>query len=218
MGRWPSRVFGFASLTPFAGLGDIALAAVVLEANAVCVYGAARLTTLTIPVALNLIASRALPQLRALGAETGTPAFRAAAARFNLGIVLISGAIAVLLLWAGPPVLTALGVPLPGLAENLLTWLLLGQSAPVLFGATTVIMRASGRGSFVGLSRLIGAGLFGSSVLWAGLVVGMIEPLFMAQALVASQLAQAALCAILLTQAGVWPGLTALLHPQIRLR
>ncbi len=50
--------------------------------------------------------------------------------------------------------------------------------------------------------------------------IWMLNPqdgVLIAQTFAAAQLAQAAICALLLTQCGIWPGLTALFYKEIKL-
>jgi hypothetical protein len=91
--------------------------------------------------------------------------------------------------------------------------MLIGQISPILFGATRMLMQVMDRRIFYNLLTLVTTVLF---------LVGVAlmpdrSAVFVAQALAAAQLAQSAVCALLLTQCGVWPGLTALLHKEIKL-
>lgn len=97
--------------------------------------------------------------------------------------------------------------------KEVLVWLLLAQSTPILFGATPILMRAVGRETFYEVLLGISAAFF----LAATLILNTHEGVSIAQIYATSQLTVAAASALLLTQYGIWPGLTALFHKRIKL-
>jgi hypothetical protein len=138
--------------------------------------------------------------------------FRAAAARVNLSYMMVCGAVGLIVISLAPYLVQKAGEVDPVFSDVLL-WLVVGQSAPVLFGATGLLMQAVERGAFYDVLIAITAGLF-----FAGLwLLNPADSILIAQTFAAAQLAQAAICALLLTQCGVWPGLTALFHKEIKL-
>jgi len=191
---------------------DVVVVSWILEAHALYAYLAARLISLGIPVALAILGRQVTPPLVALAQGHARPAFQAAAARVNLSYLMVSGGMALLLLSIAPYLAGISGITDSHFRE-ILIWLVVGQSAPGLFGATGLLMHALDRGIFYDLLLTVTAVLF---------LVGVIststgDEVSLAQILAASQLTQGAVCAILLTQSGVWPGLTALFHKEIKL-
>ena len=191
---------------------DVLIVPWVLEPVAMYTYLLARLASLVIPLALTTLGAKAAPQLFRLARQETDTGFQAAAARVNLAYLMICGAVALCVLVSAPWIAAGLDLPQDAFAAILL-WLVIGQSGPVLFGATGLLMRAVDRGTFhdvlMGLTALLflaGIGTLGER---GGVPV--------AQTLAAAQLTHAALCALLLTQSGVWPGLTALFHKEIKL-
>jgi len=183
-----------------------------LEGTAVVAYLLARCASLCIPAALCVLARRVTPQLVMLAAADVQAPFRAAAARINLGYLMVCGAVALFVLGISGVAVAAFGSVDPVFSQTLI-WLVLGQSAPVLFGATGLLMQVVDRGAFHEMLQGLTTCLF-----LAGLVaLGARDGVLVAQTFAAAQLAQAALCAVLLTQCGVWPGLTALFHKEIKL-
>lgn len=191
---------------------DVLIAPFLLEMMVLYSYLAARAGTLLIPLALHLLARKATPQLRSLAQMDTQLPFRTAAARVNLGYLMICGGVAVLVLAIAPLAAAATG----GLSQDfdgILLWLVVGQAAPAFFGATGLLMNIVHRGAFYEVVH----GL--TSVMFLGAVVALdaANGEQIAQTFAAAQLTQAALCAVLLTQCGVWPGLTALFHKQIKI-
>lgn len=191
---------------------DMPVVLFLLDPGPLVAYLFARAASLSIPFALVLLGRKAAPQLTSLaGAVQQTP-FQAAAARVNLGYMMICSAMALLTFVVAPQVADRIGVDHPA-RNDILMWLIIGQSAPMFFGATALLMQAVDRGTFHELLLTVTTALY---VLGA-LVLGHSDGLLLAQTFAAAQLTQAALCALLLTQSGVWPGLTALFHKQIKL-
>ena len=153
-----------------------------------------------------------MPLLRALSRSSQQLPFQAAAARVNLGYLMICGAVSLAVVEVTPHVAKVFGEADPAL-KSVLIWLIVGQSAPVFFGATGLLMRVVERGAFYALLRGITAGLF----VVGSVIVERIDAVIVAQTFAASQLTLAATCALLLTQCGIWPGLTALFHKEIKL-
>ena len=125
---------------------------------------------------------------------------------------MICGAVSLLVLGCAPFIAGALG-GLNHAFDEIVIWLVVGQAAPVLFGATALLMHAVDRGAFYVVLQGMTATMFIGGVI----VLDNTNAVVVAQTLAAAQLTQAALCALLLTQCGVWPGLTALFHKEIKL-
>lgn len=191
---------------------DLMVAPWLLGATAFHTYLAARIVSLAVPLALYPLGQRTLVHLVILAQPEPAAPFRAAAARVNLGYLMVSAATALFVLTLAP--LIARGAAVPEAAfRDILIWLLIGQCAPVLFGATGVLMRVVERGAFYEVLRGMTACLFLGGIVMVGDTDGVLT----AQTLATAQLTHAAICAMLLTQCGVWPGLTALLHKEIKL-
>ncbi|MEP2919758.1 MAG: hypothetical protein ABJP06_03455 [Sulfitobacter sp.] len=191
---------------------DVLLAPFILELAVFYAYLAARVVTLFMPLALELVGRKAAPQLASLARMDGQTPFQAAAARINLGYLMICGGGGVVLL-ALAPFANIVFNGLDPAFNDILLWLVIGQSAPVLFGATGLLMHAVDRAAFYDVLQGMTALLFVGSIVWLDVNKGG----QVAQTFAAAQLTQAALCALLLTQCGVWPGLTALFKKQIKL-
>ena len=189
---------------------DVLIIIWTLEGGLLHAYLVARVLSLIVPCSLLLVEARVSPQLAALVPNQSL--FQAAAARVNLGYLIISGSLALFVLLLAPRVAGSVGIAGDRLKE-ILVWMLIGQISPILFGATRMLMQVMDRRVFYNLLTLVTTVLF---------LVGVAlmpdrSAVFVAQALAAAQLAQSAVCALLLTQCGVWPGLTALLHKEIKL-
>ena len=92
-------------------------------------------------------------------------------------------------------------------------WLIAGHSAAVLFGATSLLMGSVGEGRLCDLLRIIASFVFLSCV-W---ILKPEDGILIAQMLAITQFTHAGICAIFLVRNGVWPGLTALFHREIRI-
>jgi hypothetical protein len=191
---------------------DVLIVPWVFEPSVLFAYLTARTVTLLIPIALAVLGWKAAPQLAVLALAHNQLPFQAAAARVNLGYLMVCGSMALFVLFGGPYVAANMGISDPVFQEVLL-WLVIGQSAPVFFGATGLLMRTLNRGVISDLLTGITAVFFVLCIA----ILGASDSMVVAQALAAAQLAHAAICALLLTQSGVWPGLTALFHKQIRI-
>lgn len=200
---------GFRFLTRFI---DLLLAPFVLQAPVLYAYLAARVWTLIMPLALNLLGWKAAPQLITLAQRDAQTPFHAAAARVNLSYLIICGGVGVSMLGVAPLAMGGFDGLHPAF-DDILLWLVIGQSAPILFGATGLLMHAVDRGAFYDVLQGMTALLFVGSIV----VLDMSKGAQLAQTFAAAQLTQAALCAMLLTQCGVWPGLTALFQKQIKI-
>lgn len=140
--------------------------------------------------------------------------FGGLAARTNLGFFLIGGGAATGLAVLGPLALPLFG-PQFQAAGGVLIWLTLGQSAPALFGATGMLMTMTDmerpRAVLLWLAIPLSAAaqLYGASQ--------SLHALAVTTAL--TQLAFGGVCAAVLAHRhGILPGLTALLHPRLRLK
>lgn len=188
---------------------DVLVVPWVLEFEALYIYFLARIASLCLPVILAVLGYKVEPVLRSLvGTQEQTP-FRAAAARVNLGYLMVSGAMALFLISSAP----YLAKMLEPEFREILVWLVIGQSAPVLFGATSLLMRVVERGTFYDVLGGITAVMF----LAGTVLLDARDGIDVAQTFAVSQLTLAAVSALLLTQCGIWPGLTALFHKQIKL-
>lgn len=191
---------------------DILFVPFVLEVEVLTCYFVARTISLGIPLSLSFLGGKVAPQLQHLYRASTQHAFQAAAARVNLGYLMVCGAISVLAL-ASESIIDGMMGGLNPLFNNMLLWLVAGQAAPVLFGATALLMRTLDRAAFYDVLHGVTTALFLAGIA----VLGTSNGVLVAQALAAAQLTQAAICAVLLTQCGVWPGLTAVFHKQIKL-
>ncbi len=183
-----------------------------LDSATLAIYLLARLASLLIPFTLMLLGWRAQRQLAPLVHAEGKIHFRAAAARVNLGYMMICGAMGVMIVVVAPHLYSMVSSSDQAL-RSILLWLVIGQTAPVFFGATGLLMRVVDRGTFDDLVRGVTAVFY----LVCVVLLGQTDAESLAQTLAAAQLAQAAICALLLTQCGIWPGLTALFNKEIKL-
>ena len=142
-------------------------------------------------------------------------AFPPLAARVNLAFLLLGGGAALLLLMAAPLALGLFGpAGLDPATQAAFLWLLLGQAAPALFGATGMLMVMSDMERL--RARLVW-GLLGLGLPALVLAGGWGAP-GLALATATLQLGLAALSALgLALRHGILPGLTALLHTRLRL-
>ena len=191
---------------------DILFAPFILEAAMLIAYLVARGVSMCIPLTLGGLGRKAAPQMARLSQLPKQTLFQAAAARVNLGYLMVCGAVSLLVLASAPFLSQSFG-GLDSAFDEMLIWLVVGQAAPVLFGATALLMRAVDRGAFYDVLQGVTAAMF----LGALAVFDGASGVMMAQTLAAAQLTLAALSALLLTQCGIWPGLTALFHKQIKL-
>ena len=188
---------------------DVLVVPLILEFGALYIYYLARMASLFLPMMLAVLGYKVEPVLRSLAGTPEQTPFRAAAARVNLGYLMVSGAMALFLISCAPYLAKVLE---PEFRE-ILIWLVIGQSAPVLFGATGLLMKIVDRGTFYDVLGGITALMFLAGTVFLGARDGV----DVAQTFAVSQLTLAAVSALLLTQCGIWPGLTALLHKQIKL-
>lgn len=200
---------GFRLLSRYA---DILIIPWVLELPVVMAYLLARSASLCVPSGLALLERKVAPHLDRLARNEKQNLFRAAAARVNLGYVMVCGAIALIVMSFAPYAVNSIAGIDPSF-DDILIWLLIGQCAPALFGATALLMRAVERGAFYELLMAVTSVMFLAGVA----VLDEKDGALIAQTFAAAQLTHAGICALLLTQCGVWPGLTALFHRKIRL-
>ena len=213
------RIFGDIRSAEFGGVFrysarfcDLLVVPWLLDSTTLTIYLLARLVSLLIPFMLMLLDRRAQRQLTPLVHAEGKLPFRAAAARINLGYMMICGGMAIMI--AGVvPYLYSMFLSSEQALRGILLWLVIGQAAPVFFGATGLLMRVVDRGTFDDLLRGVTAVFY----LVCVISLGQTDAVSLAQTLAAAQLAQAAVCALLLTQCGIWPGLTALFNKEIKL-
>lgn len=191
---------------------DLLLAPWFLDSAELKLYFWVRVASLAIPLALFGLSHSVTAKLEALSQTGNSLGFRAAAARVNLGYLMVCGSMALMILIGAPYSAALLGYSNAGFSDALI-WVVLGQAAPILFGATGLLMHVENRGTINELLLGLTAALFVASIfaLEAGTAVTV------AQTLGVAQLTHSAICAILLTQSGVWPGLTALFQKEIKL-
>ena len=191
---------------------DLLIVPWLLEPAVVWIYFSARVASLCIPMTLSLLGSRVARQLSELAQAQEQCGFQSAAARVNLSYLMVCGAMALFVMVGAPNLAAMWGAP-KGAYSEILVWLVIGQSAPVLFGATSLLMHAVERGAFYNFLLVLTAVMFLAATVLSDVRDGVV----VAQALVAAQMTLAGLSALLLTQCGVWPGVAALFHKKIRL-
>lgn len=209
---WPHSLIvgsGFYFVTRFV---DLLVVPWVLNGKTVYVYVIARLLALVVPLSLMALGGKVAVTLYDLAQINEGRSFQAAAARVNLGCLMICGAVSLLVLLIAPHFSGMLGDQYPEFIE-ILVWLVIGNLAPALFGATHLLMNALGRGEFYNLL----SGVTSLLTLISLAVLPELNGLLIAQIVAAAQLSHSAICALLLTQSGVWPGLTALFHKEMKL-
>lgn len=190
---------------------DLLVTPWLLDLPVLSAYLLARLVSLCIPFALGLLGRRVAPHLAKFATAQSQHSFQAAAARVNLGYLMVCGAMALFVMIGGPWAAKLFNVPAVDF-DQVLIWLVIGQTAPIFFGATSLLMHAVDRGVFHDLLLGLTALLFLAALLASGTPDGVL----IAQMLAAAQLTQGGICALLLTQSGIWPGLTALFHKEIK--
>lgn len=193
---------------------DVLIMFVVLPKEQAIVYLIARGLSMTIVISLEHLSEGASAPLIRAYRRNDHAAFITMAARLNLGFLLIGGGLALGILNVGPPV----GAQLFSKGSDfnaVLGWLVLGVSGPIFFGGTRVLLHATANGP---ISFLIDAAAVVMVVVSA---VSSAAPtaVFIAQCMASAHLVSSAIAALILARrSGIWPGLTALLLRQIRLR
>ncbi len=207
----PFQSGGMAALMQF---GDLPLVTAVLPHEQSLTYLAARGLSLIVVFGLRHLGGAAARPLRTTYQNHNKSAFITMAARINLGFLLVGGGLALLALMAGPYIQHWLALT-GGPFSAVLGWTVLAASAPALFGATTLLLHTTQNArtkiliDSAAIVLLIGSAFISATP----------TALFAAKCLATIHLASAALAAIILARhAGIWPGLTALLLRQIRLR
>ncbi|KIN74587.1 hypothetical protein [Sulfitobacter guttiformis] len=191
---------------------DVFLAFCIFDTKPFSVYILARAASLLIPLSLSVLERKIAPRLRSLAGIENQMMFRSAAARVNLSYMMVCGALILMAMCAARFLAHDSGPDGTAFAGVLL-WFVIGQSAPVVFGATGLLMRVVDRGVFCDLLQGLMAVFFSISIA----VIGAKDPQDVAQILAVAQLTHAAYCALLLTKCGVWPGITALFHKEIKI-
>lgn len=184
----------------------------ILDGEMAYIYVFARLLSLFVPLSLMVLENMVATSLSDLARTMKLRSFQAAAARVNLGSMMICGSVTLLVLLLAPCFDVILGNQYPEFIKVLI-WLVVGSSAPVLFGATHLLMNALDRGAFYDLLSMLTALL----ILISLAALPELDGVMIAQIVAAAQLSHAGICALLLTQSGVWPGLTALFHKEMKL-
>ncbi|WP_298859163.1 hypothetical protein [uncultured Sulfitobacter sp.] len=191
---------------------DLLIVPWVLDILVLYSYICARAASSAIPAATTYLGYQVRPQLLALVYSGHQTLFQAAAARVNLGYLMVCGAVALLILSLESHISKLVGAD-SGDFRQVLIWAVAGQSTPVLFGATSLLMQVNDRRVFHDL-------LLGVAVVFFLCFVAVIDDwdtILIVQTWAVAQLTHAGICALLLTQCGVWPGLTAVFHKEIKL-
>lgn len=136
----------------------------------------------------------------------------ALAARLNLGLLLVGGGMAVVVLTTIDYIPAALGLALPGF-NPVLAWLVLGASAPAFFGATGVLLSASHMNGHNTMMQLIGVVVFAVGAFALPPTATAFAQLYAFTMLAVGLLSAASL----VKSVAIWPGLTAILLRQIKL-
>lgn len=192
---------------------DILLVPFVLQGEGALIYLFARCLAQASPAVLHHIGNWTEADFEATYLRNDKAQFVARAARLNLGVFLIGGALSVIVLAAAPYVARLLSLSGPDM-QSVVIWLVLGCAAQVVFGATDLLLRAAG------MARWVATSCFASTVLLVVAVMAAHQPnaVFLAQCFAAVHLLRHAVAAVLLAgKLGVWPGLTAVLLKQIKL-
>lgn len=139
--------------------------------------------------------------------------FVSGAARTNLGVLLIGGAASLAVFGIGVHIPQAFNLNQPHF-QNVLFWLTVAQVAPIVFGATGLLMKITEL-----RKEVIGLSLTGVVIVWSiTFVLDIKDPQDLAQLYAYVEMTIAALASgILGLRFGIWPGLTALLFRQIKL-
>lgn len=192
---------------------DLLILPMVLGASDALPYLLGRCLTIAVTAGLSQLGSQAMPALIA-GRQHGEKLeFIRMAARLNLGFLLVGGGIALAVITVGPYLTNAIGVT-DSRFQSVLLWLVLGTSAPILFGATDTLFDATGKQNNILCLNVAAGGHLACAILFAPNP----SALFIAQCFACIQLAKSGLAAVILVRyAGVWPGLTAILLRQIKL-
>ena len=176
-------------------------------------YLVARGLVWVVPLAVDHLEVSARQSVFAARASNGGRAFVPTMARVNLGLMLVGGAAALLVLAVAEWLQSrALGDMI--VRNDLVLWLLLGSCAPMIFGATRMLTSVTQMRRDAALLQL------GGMLLFVGLlaVSEQVTLLALARSFGLMQIGTiAAISALLAYSEGVWPGLTALFFRQIRL-
>lgn len=193
---------------------DLLVLPFVLPPTAAVPYLIARGFGACVSVTLDQLIGRAYRSVANRIEEKSNAAFPVVeAARVNLGVLLVGGAIGLALLGLLPYLPKALGPAAHG-TEDIGSWLILATLGPAFFGAAPAFLRLAG------LQREMAALCFFSTLAFATMVIAQpnLTMLNLAQMTAFVQLSTAAVASGLLAwRTGVWPGLTAILFRQIRL-
>lgn len=190
---------------------DLLLLPWFLPLGAALPYLLARLMSAFIGFGLNGLDHLATPALlRSKRAEER----RGLAARINLGTLLIGGAMAVAVLGAGR-LIPLLGWPAMSDFTKTLPWLVGAAAGPAIFGATQLLLPYFGGKQVLASSAWGVAGLFGLGLFYQPIQNSEDYAIVFAAAVMTHH----TVCAIGLgIKSGIWPGITALLFRQIRVK
>lgn len=149
----------------------------------------------------------------AVSAQGAESAFFAAAARLNLGLLLVGGGSAIAVMAVANSAQNYLSSDM-ALLPQVVLWLALGRCDAAIFGAAPLLMEGSTMRRTRATLGWVGALGLALALSFAGVT----QVVQMAQYVAIAQLVVGAACAFVLGQRyGIWPGLTALFHKRIKL-
>ncbi|KIN75403.1 hypothetical protein Z945_232 [Sulfitobacter noctilucae] len=185
----------------------------VLHGPEAFIYLFARGLGLSVTAVLGILCRQSDPLLRQARCRNDSAAFLMMAARLNLGVLLIGGALCLAMLTAGPFLAAAMSLDETPF-HTVLMLLLLGAAAPVIFGATDSLLATTGQTVPLLLCDI--ALITGLSL--AALSGQLQTAVFLAQCFAVAHLLKGMIAAFILARfGGVWPGVTALVLRQIEL-
>ncbi len=192
---------------------DLLLVPLLLDAVTCATYLFARSICLIGAVGLRFLDNATLENIGRIYLMRNASEFCGSAARLNLGYLLIGGSGSLIAIGLSQTVSGNLVITQNGF-DAVFFWLLLAQGGPMLFGATVGLMRVTGTsGTVVFLQFIAALSVCGSFYLGA-----IDSAADLAKYFALAQLAISMVAALILgLQHGVWPGVTAIMHKQIRL-
>lgn len=192
---------------------DIMLCLVLLPSGAALIYLVARSLAQIVPFVFKCLSQKLLPHVSDLYISANLTAFKEAAARINLGFLLIGGGTALVALCLVKPVALVLMLAEGHFATSAI-WLVLGFAAPVVFGASSLFLSAI-KQRRIAFTIWVGATL---AALSAVAFTQPSTPVELALIIALMQVGVTAVSAVwVIHTAGIWPGITGLLCNQIKL-
>jgi len=204
---------GDSALQILSTYADLLLVPMLLSGTEALMYISARCLGAAVSIVLAYLGARAMPALTHATLWHDRVQFITVAARLNLGFLLVGGGAGLASLTTGPYLASAFDLNVTGF-QSVLVWVLLGACTPALFGATETLLLAMRKQDTL---RVVNFGGLCIVTCTALLVIGP-DVLLLAKCFAAVQVIKSGICAFtLIRDAGVWPGLTALLLRQIKL-